>query len=114
VAAGHVLLVGRPGTGKSRALARLVLEEAQQAGPIPVLVELRYWQGSIVDLIQDFFRRHGLPVDRAQVEQLLFDRRLLLCVDGLNELLSEAGRRDFPQVAMIFTTRDLSSGGCRQ
>jgi HEAT repeat protein len=117
-AAGHVLLVGRPGSGKSTALARLVLEEAQQAGPIPVLVELRYWQGSIVDLIRAFLGRHGLQVDRAQVEKLLFDRRLLLCVDGLNELPSEAGRqdvarlrRDFPQVAMIFTTRDLSLGG---
>ena len=118
-AAGHVLLVGRPGSGKSTALARLMLEEAQRSeGQIPVLVELRYWQGSITDLIQRFFGRHGLQVDRFQVEQLLFDRRLLLCVDGLNELPSEAGRqdvtrlrRDFPQVAMIFTTRDLSLGG---
>jgi hypothetical protein len=31
---------------------------------IPVLVELRFWQGSIVDLIRDFFKRHGLLLDR--------------------------------------------------
>ena len=40
----HVLLVGRPGSGKSTALARLLLEEAEQAiedqqAKIPVLLE---------------------------------------------------------------------------
>ncbi len=44
----HVLLVGKPGSGKSTALARLLLEDAQAASSrnhttIPVLVELRYW-----------------------------------------------------------------------
>ncbi|MFM7602944.1 MAG: hypothetical protein ACKO7R_17395 [Pseudanabaena sp.] len=43
----HVLLVGRPGSGKSTALARLLLQEAENAlsvarAKIPVLVELRY------------------------------------------------------------------------
>ena len=45
--AEHVLLVGRPGSGKSTALARLLLQEAEIAlsdrlAKIPVLVELRY------------------------------------------------------------------------
>ena len=45
----HVLLVGRPGSGKSTALIRLLLEMANHAlegktGQIPILVELRYWQ----------------------------------------------------------------------
>ncbi|MGH2414964.1 MAG: hypothetical protein ACRDEA_15000, partial [Microcystaceae cyanobacterium] len=59
----HVLLVGRPGSGKSTALARLLLEEAnvetrQSKSPIPVLVELRYYQKSVLELIQNFFKRH--------------------------------------------------------
>ena len=105
----HVLLVGRPGSGKSTALVRLVLEEAKAAltplppspktgeggeitadspslaplspggrgagdvsaaarsagQKIPVLVELRYYRTSILDLIQDFLQRHdpNLTVD---------------------------------------------------
>ncbi len=119
-----VLLVGRPGLGKSTALARLLLEECSSAAEtdreqpeqIPVLVELRFWQTSIVDLIRNFFGRHGLYLNRSQTEHLLFHNRLLL-VDGLNELPSEAARqdvaklpRDYPNVSAIFTTRDLNLG----
>jgi hypothetical protein len=129
----QVLLVGRPGSGKSTTLAQLLLEEAQnsfalsppsppilggtraqsliqgvqqtQSPPIlgdlggckesetnpestttlpdsrqiiPVLVELRFWSGSILDRIQAFFQRHGLQLDRTQIEDLLFHQRLLL------------------------------------
>jgi predicted NACHT family NTPase len=45
-AENHVLLVGKPGSGKSTALVRLLLEEAEKKstggeGCVPVLVELR-------------------------------------------------------------------------
>ncbi|BAU12238.1 PBS lyase HEAT-like repeat domain protein [Leptolyngbya sp. NIES-3755] len=111
----QVLLVGRPGSGKSTALARLMLEEATnpQMG-IPVLVELRYWQGSIEQLIRDSFNRHGLAIE--QLEEVLL--RSLILFDGVNELPSEearsqlsAFRRNHPKLPMIFTTRDLSLGG---
>ncbi|MBW4538448.1 MAG: HEAT repeat domain-containing protein [Myxacorys chilensis ATA2-1-KO14] len=125
----HVLLVGRPGSGKSTALARLMLEEAEAAltpspSPklgrgeeewrIPVLVELRYWQSSIEQLILNSLTRHGLSAD--QFEAVL--SRSLLLFDGVNELPSEearsqlsAFRRNHPKLPMIFTTRDLSLGG---
>jgi 3',5'-cyclic AMP phosphodiesterase CpdA len=153
----HVLLVGHPGSGKSTALARLLLEEAQahleinfQADSesrlktaqspaispfqrasamsqginsladsrIPVLVELRYYQTSVLDLIRSFFKQHGLLLDKAAIERLLFEQRFLLLVDGLNELPSEAARQDLivfrrenAATPMIFTTRDLGVGG---
>ncbi|MBD2740177.1 HEAT repeat domain-containing protein [Coleofasciculus sp. FACHB-1120] len=125
-AADHVLLVGRPGSGKSTALARLLLEEAQASreinsladSRIPVLVELRYYQTSVLDLIRDFLKQHGLFLNTSEIERLLFEKQFLLLVDGINELPSEAARRDlkaFRQTnaatPMIFTTRDLGVGG---
>jgi predicted NACHT family NTPase len=115
----QVLLVGRPGSGKSTTLARLLLEEALAGQCIPVLVELRFLSDStIFDRIQAFFQRHDLQLDRTQIKDLLFHQRLLLLMDGLNELPSEAARldvakfrQDYPKVSMIFTTRDLSLGG---
>ena len=135
----QVLLVGRPGSGKSTALARLLLKEAAPLAPqvwgepsqiaaqsppelgdlggkIPVLVELRYWQGSIAQLILNSFTRHGLALKEEQLETVL--PQLLILFDGVNELPSEearsqlsAFRRNYPKLPMIFTTRDLSLGG---
>lgn len=119
----HVLLVGRPGSGKSTALIRLLLEEATQTlqqseGQVPVLVELRYWNTSIEGLIQGFLQRHGLTLDDATLSTLLGQGRFFLLVDGLNELPSESARtqlsafrRNYPKVPVIFTTRDLGLGG---
>lgn len=128
----HVLLVGRPGSGKSTALIRLLLEEATLSpGPspkigrggqerIPVLVELRYWQTSVLERIRAFLYQHDphLNLDDAALNALLRQRQFLLLIDGLNELPSDEARtqlttfrRDHPKVPMIFTTRDLGLGG---
>jgi HEAT repeat protein len=166
-AENHVLLVGRPGSGKSTALARLLLEEAQKVrsplnpplergeeeleskpplerreeelqskppfsrgvpqaggshfgrlGKIPVLVELRQYRTSVLDLIRQFLRRHKLRLESGDIETLLDDGQFLLLVDGVNELPNEDARRDlktfrqnYPNTSMIFTTRDLGVGG---
>jgi HEAT repeat protein len=138
----HVLLVGRPGSGKSTALVRLLLEEAQTSEvpqtsevlktsevlapaslppQIPVLVELRFWQTSMLDRILKFLQKHDpeLNLSESTVEALLKKGQLLLLVDGLNELPSEDARRDVARfrndyrktTPMIFTTRELSVGG---
>jgi HEAT repeat protein len=130
-AADHVLLVGRPGSGKSTALARLLLQEAENAlsiarAKIPVLVELRYLpseanESSVCDRILAFMHKHDpvLDIDEAGIKQLLRQGRLLLLVDGVNELPSDRGRTQVNQFRelyqktcpMIFTTRELSAGG---
>ncbi|NEP54230.1 MAG: hypothetical protein F6K65_37760, partial [Moorea sp. SIO3C2] len=61
-ATDHVLLVGRPGSGKSTALVRLLGDEGIQ-GKIPVLVELRYYQTSVLELVRNFLKRHGVLLD---------------------------------------------------
>ena len=130
-AAEHVLLVGRPGSGKSTALARLLLQEAEIAlsdrqAKIPVLVELRYLpseanESSVSDRILAFIHKHdpALDIDEAGIKQLLRQGRLLLLVDGVNELPSDRGRAQVNQFRelyqktcpMIFTTRELNAGG---
>ena len=136
----HVLLIGRPGSGKSTALLRLLLELAEEAqsviargakqndaisstigtnSKIPILVELRFYKTSIIELIRDFLKRHQLWLEIAEIEKLLFERRFLLLFDGVNELPAEAARQDLRKfrqdyqqtTPMIFTTRDLGVGG---
>ncbi|NEQ82686.1 MAG: NACHT domain-containing protein [Moorea sp. SIO2I5] len=118
-ATDHVLLMGRPGSGKSTALVRLLGDDGIQ-GKIPVLVELRYHQTSVLELVKDFLESHlGQPLDSKEIERLLFDRQFLLLIDGVNELPSEAARLDLTKfrqkyqktTPMIFTTRNLGVGG---
>ncbi|NET80911.1 MAG: NACHT domain-containing protein [Moorea sp. SIO1F2] len=118
-ATDHVLLVGRPGSGKSTALVQLLADEGIQ-GRIPVLVELRYYQTSVLELVRNFLKRHGVWLDSTEeIERLLFKGQFWLLIDGVNELPSEAARLDLTQfrqdyqktTPMIFTTRDLGVGG---
>ncbi len=129
-ATNHVLLKGRPGSGKSTALARLLLEESVEAQSlrlnqqnqakiiqIPILIELRLYETSILDLILQFLKRHKLIIDSNTLESWLLENqnfRPLLLFDGINELPSEAARQNlknfrqqYAEISMIFTTRDL-------
>ncbi|NEO12025.1 MULTISPECIES: HEAT repeat domain-containing protein [unclassified Moorena] len=116
-AADHVLLVGRPGSGKSTALVQLLADKGIKG--IPVLVELRYYQTSVLELVRNFIKRHGVLLDSTDIERLLFEGQFLLLIDGVNELPSEAARLDLTQfrqdyqenTPMILTTRDLGVGG---
>ncbi|MFM7714487.1 MAG: NACHT domain-containing protein, partial [Microcystis sp.] len=128
----HVLLKGRPGSGKSTALERLLLEESVEAQSlrlnqqnqakiiqIPILIELRLYETSILDLILQFLKRHKLIIDSNTLESWLLENqnfRPLLLFDGINELPSDTARRDlknfrqqYAEISMIFTTRDLGS-----
>ncbi|MEO0708983.1 MAG: NACHT domain-containing protein, partial [Cyanobacteria bacterium J06649_5] len=121
-AKGHVLLQGAPGSGKSTAMERLLLEEAQRARDsqlpnrvvagsrtvtasnatvvdqkalaIPVLVELRYYDQSLQQLIEDSLQRRDSSLDIGELDQWLSEGRLLLLLDGVNELPSSAARKD--------------------
>ncbi len=122
-AAEHVVLIGKPGSGKSTSLERLLWEEAEKAlqdpnARIPVLVKLRRCTGRIEGLIRDFLVGHQVGLEIAQVEELLRQGRFLLLLDGLNELpqafeielvnFRDRYRRTTP---MIMSTRDLGGGG---
>ena len=121
-AADHVVLIGKPGSGKSTSLERLLWEEAERAlhdakAQIPVLVKLRRCRGSIETLIQDFLVGHQVTLEIPQIEELLRQGKFLLLLDGLNEL-PEAFRTEMANfrdryrrtTAMIVSTRELSVG----
>ena len=119
---GKVLLVGKPGSGKSTVLQRFRWELALEAlnegdRQIPVLVQLRS-DRSIVEAICAEFRQGKVRVSSEDVDDLLLDGKLLLLLDGVNEMPSQKRRQDLQLfrdensgTPMIFTTRDLALGG---
>ena len=93
-----VLLVGKPGLGKSISLRQLLWEEAERSReaieqdkseipPIPILIELRNLSSSVLSAIQEKLK-WWLDLDEKTLKALLRDRRLLVLLDGLNELPS--------------------------
>jgi HEAT repeat protein/energy-coupling factor transporter ATP-binding protein EcfA2 len=112
----HVLLAGRPGSGKSTTLRQLAVSLAEE-GQVPVLIQLK-GDRPVPDLIQAEFRRMKQRVTFEQIDEWLLDDRLVLLLDGVNEIPNDGLRRKLAQfrddnlmVPMIFTTRDLSLGG---
>ncbi len=112
----HIILTGKPGSGKSTALQQLRLALAVE-GLVPVLVQLKS-DRSIPEMIQGEFRRAKQQVSLEQIDDWLLADQLVLLLDGVNEIPTDDLRQHLDYfrsqnltVPMIFTTRDLVLGG---
>ena len=118
----HTLLAGRPGSGKSTTLKQILIEMAEVAltdntQPIPVLVQLKS-DRPLLEIICAEFRRAKLKVTADQIDNWLLEDKLVLLLDGVNEIPSDELRQKLQEfrddnltTPMIFTTRDLAIGG---
>jgi HEAT repeat protein len=128
----HVLLVGSPGVGKSSALWHcldaLAKEELEAHEPrIPVLIQLKVYRDSFVSaedsygfltLIQTSIRPQ-LRLSLPEIDNLLCNQRLILLLDGLNEMPAGVFRTHLQQfrdecreleIPLICSTRELGGG----
>jgi NACHT domain len=123
----RILIVGKPGVGKSTFLKQILLRSSKKAledsnSPIPVLIELNRYttQPDIIDLIKDAFEQfnflYGMPAQEKQIyiENFIKDKRLLLLIDGVNGLSREtrSSLKKFcdRDLAIILTMREVDAG----
>ena len=115
-AKSRVLLVGKPGAGKTTTLQQYALALASaDDGPLPLLVPLRELDGGYRDLESLIVQCMGRIASGGALEDLHRGSWVLL-LDGVNERSGvDTGdplarlMENFPAIAMIFTSREPAS-----
>lgn len=117
----NTLLIGKPGSGKSTSLKRLLIKLADhyvegKNQKLPVLIELRRVgrqssvDGESISVYKLIMSK--LCEDKQQVRQLLKSGELVLLLDGLNEVPANSKGlydfiSDYPNTTVVITTREF-------
>jgi hypothetical protein len=111
-----VSFVSAPGTGKTTTLVQLAERILESGHFLPLIVPLGEWSDRTDDFFDFVNRRNAFGAFRRQhFMQLAYHGRLVLVLDGWNELDPnsrtrairdlQALRRDYPQIAVVVGTR---------
>lgn len=91
----YLMLLGGPGIGKSTFLRKLGLESLENRlahNLMPVFIELKYLKGEDISLLQAIAKKleiSGFPYSENLVESMLSEGKMLILLDGLDEVPSE-------------------------
>jgi len=112
----EIVVIAPPGTGKTTTLLQVAEAILSQGSAVAAFVALGEWSSQSDSLLQSVVRRHGFSGEREEHLKLLAHAgRLVLVVDGWNELDAASRKRaageikmlqrDFPRVGIVLSTR---------
>lgn len=98
-----VNIEGLAGQGKSTLARKLILECIKLKSHLPVFIELRKIKSdsSIIDSIMTIFSNAGLDANKDNTQSALMSKKILLLLDGYDELKSEDRERIYNEIEEI-------------
>jgi hypothetical protein len=123
LAYNKLLILGEPGAGKTTTMLELAqkllnLADQQSDSPIPVLLKLSSWKKDrrtmFAWLVDQIDKESGLAISKENLKEILKAHKLLLILDGLDEL-EESSRKNCVEAInnLLKPGEFFQEGNCR-